>query len=67
MMTPMKSISLRSQRIAHVKFVGLPLAPTPAPVHELPAQSVLRSEARFMRWLRRCAFRVIGSTMAARP
>jgi hypothetical protein len=67
MMAAMRSISLRSQRIASVKFVGLPLAPTPAPVHELPLRSVLRSEARFVRWLRRCASRVIGSTMAARP
>jgi hypothetical protein len=67
-MAAMKSISLRSQRIAQVKFVSLPPEPGSAP----PAASRVearfpRSEARFMRWLRRFASRVIGSPMAARP
>jgi hypothetical protein len=65
MMAAMKSIPLRSQRIAQVKFVALPLEPRPVPACvELP---VLRPEARFMRWLRRFAIRVMGSPAAARP
>jgi len=68
MMAAMKSISLRSQRIAQVKFVSLPLDPPLVPPC-LPRREarISRSEARFMRWLRRFAIRVIGSTMAARP
>ncbi len=62
MMAAMRSISPRSQRLAQVKFVALPLDP-PCPRREAP---ISRPEARFMRWLRRFAIRVIGSPMAAR-
>ncbi len=68
MMAAMKSIPLRGQRIAQVKFVGIPLEPCSAP---LPASRVeipvSRSEARFRRWLRRIVIRVMGSPAAARP
>ena len=68
MMAAMKSISLRSQRIAQVKFVALPLDPPLVPPCPPPAKApALRSEARFVRWLRRFAIRVIGSATAARP
>jgi len=61
MMAAMKTHSLRSQRIAQVKSMDLPVAPLRV---EFP---VLRLEARLMRWLRRFASRVIGSPAAARP
>ena len=68
MMAAMKTHSLRSQRIAQVKFVALPLEAMDLPVAPLRVEfPVLRLEARLMRWLRRFASRVIGSPAAARP
>jgi hypothetical protein len=68
MMAAMKSIPLRAQRIAQVKFVALPLEACPPLVPPVRVEiPVSRSKARFVRWLRRIAIRVIGSPTAARP
>ena len=68
MMAAMESTPLRARRIAQVKFVALPLEACPPLVPPMRVEiSVSRSEARFMRWLRRIAIRVIGSPAAARP
>jgi hypothetical protein len=68
MMAAMRSNAQRSRCIAQVKFVGLPLDPPLVPPCAPRGQTrIPRSEARFMRWLRRFASRVIGSSSAARP